>query len=331
MSSSTSDQAMPGKTRSSFRSGVASTARVTWQQHRLALVTVAVLLAACSAFLVVQGVGMHAVYRSFGLSYAHPPRTARGVSLAETFENEYLGVGMYLPRFFMFLPLFIGTFVGGPLIARELETGTFRFAWTQSVGRTRWTVAKLAILGLALTAMALAFSALFSWWYRPFQQLIGPATEVEGMVFAARVLLGFTLGAFAGAVLRRTVPAIAAAMVLWFAVVLPTALFLRPHFEAPLTAPVSMTSKFGTEWTLSQWWVDPHGHRLGSAGYNALVRGLPTTDPQSWLTAHHYVLWETFQPANRFWTFQAIEASGLCLFALALAAATVWWVRHRAS
>ena len=139
------------------------------------------------------------------------------------------------------------------------------------------------------------------------------------------------LGAFAGAVLRRTVPAIAAAMVLWFAVVLPTALFLRPRFEAPLTAPVSMTSKFSTEWTLSQWWVDPHGHSLSSAAYNALVRSLPTSDPQSWLAAHHYVLWETFQPANRFWTFQAIEASGLCLFALALAGATVWWVRCKAS
>ena len=117
---------------------------------------------------------MHGVYRSFGLSYTHPPTTAHAVSLAETFENEYLGFGLYLPRFFMFLPLFVGAFVGGPLIARELETGTFRFAWTQSVGRTRWTIAKLAILGLAVTAMALCFSQLFSWWYRPFEQLTGP-------------------------------------------------------------------------------------------------------------------------------------------------------------
>ena len=306
-------------------------ARVTWRQHRLALVTVAVLFAAFAALLVAQGIGMHNVYRDFGLSFSHPPTSAHAVSLAETFENEYLGYGMYVPRFLMFLPLFIGAFVGGPLVARELETGTFRFAWTQSAGRTRLMIAKLAILGLALAAMALAFSALFSWWYRPFRQLIGPLPEVEGVVFAARVLLGFMLGAFAGAVLRRTVPAIAAAMVLWFAVVLPTALFLRPRFEAPLTAPVSMTSKFSTEWTLSQWWVDPHGHSLSSAAYNALVRSLPTSDPQSWLAAHHYVLWETFQPASRFWSFQAIEASGLVALSLALAGATVWWVRCKAS
>ncbi len=331
MSSPTISHVAASRLGSSPRRGFGGLARVTWRQHRAGLVTVAILLAAFSAFLVVQGLRMHAVYHGFGLSFTQPPTTARAVSLAETFENEYLGFGLYLPRFFMFLPLLIGAFVGGPLVARELETGTFRFAWTQSVGRTRLTIAKLAIVGLALTAMALGFSQLFSWWYRPFEQLTGPAYEVEGVVFAVRVLLGFTLGAFAGTVLRRTVPAIATAMAAWFAIVVPTALFLRPHFEAPLTAPVNMTSKFSTEWALSQWWVDPGGHRLSGAAYNALVRSLPTSDPQSWLANHHYVLWETYQPASRFWTFQAIEASGLCLLALALAGATVWWVRRRAS
>ena len=179
--------------------------------------------------------------------------------------------------------------------------------------------------------MALAFSAVFAWWYRPFEQLMGRATEVEGLVFAARVLFGFTLGAFVGAVVRRTVPAIAATMALWLAVVVPIAAFLRPQFEAPLTGRVDMAAKFDTEWTLSQWWVTPQGHRLSDAAYNVLIRRLPTSDPQSWLTSHHYVLWESFQPASRFWTFQIIEASGLCVLALAFACATVWWVRRRTS
>ena len=305
--------------------------RVTWRQHRLTLVTVAVLLAAFGGLLVAQGLGMHSAYQAFGLSYTHPPHGARAISFADAFENEYFGFGMYVPRIAMFLPLFIGAFAGGPLIARELETGSFRFAWTQSLGRTRWAIAKLALLGLALTLMALAFSALFAWWYRPFEQLIGPAWEVEGVVFAARVLLGFTLGAFLGALLRRTVPAIAAAMALWLAVVAPTVLFLRAHFEAPLTGRVNMAAKFGTEWSLNQWWVTPHGLRLSDTAYNALIRRLPTSDPQSWLVSHHYVLWESFQPANRFWTFQVTEASGLCLLALALAGATVLWVRRRTS
>jgi hypothetical protein len=321
-----------GRPTASRRTGsrLAGLARVTWRQHRVALLTVAALLAGLSVLLVVQGLGMHATYRSFGLSSAHPATTPRAASLAETFAGEYQGFGMYVPRVLMFLPLLIGAFVGGPLIARELETGTFRFAWTQAVGRTHWAVAKLVILGLTLTAMALGFSVVFSWWYRPFDQLIGHQPEVEGFVFAARTLLAFTLGALAGAMLRRTVAAIATAMAAWFAVVLPTALFLRPHIEAPLTAPVDMSAKFSTEWTLSQWWVDPHGHRLGSAAFNALVSRLPTSRPQSWLSAHRYVLWETFQPAGRFWTFQAVEAAALVALSLALAGATVWWVRNRA-
>ena len=320
-----------GRSASPARSYTWRLLRVTWRQHRAPLVSVAVLLAAFAAVLVVQGIGMHAAYQAFGLSYSHPAGTARTISFAETFESEYLGIGMYLPRFLMFLPLVIGAFVGAPLIARELETGTFRFAWTQSVGRTRWTIAKLAILSLALTVMALGFSAIFAWWYRPFEQLMGRATEVEGLVFAARMLFGFALGAFVGAVLRRTVPAIAATMGLWLAVVVPIALFLRPHFEAPLTGPVNMATKFTTEWTLSQWWVAPTGHRIGSAAYNTLVRSLPTSDPQSWLIKHHYVLWESFQPASRFWTFQIIEASGLCLLAAVLIGLTLWWVRRRAT
>ena len=45
------------------------------------------------------------------------------------------------------MPVFIGVFWGAPLVARELETGTFRLAWTQSVTRTRWFAIKLTVVG----------------------------------------------------------------------------------------------------------------------------------------------------------------------------------------
>jgi len=46
------------------------------------------------------------------------------------------------------VPALIGVFWGAPLIARELETGTFRLAWTQSVTRTRWLAVKLGVVVL---------------------------------------------------------------------------------------------------------------------------------------------------------------------------------------
>src|SRR5205807_5987504 len=66
------------------------------------------------------------------------------------------------------VPALIGAFVGAPVLARELETGTFRYAWTQGFGRWRWTLAKLVPLAVAVAAAAGALSVLFSWYYQPF-------------------------------------------------------------------------------------------------------------------------------------------------------------------
>jgi len=56
---------------------------------------------------------------------------------------------------------------GGPLLAREFETASFRYAWTQGFGRVRWTIAKLAPLAAAVTIAAPLLSAVFSWYYQP--------------------------------------------------------------------------------------------------------------------------------------------------------------------
>ena len=45
------------------------------------------------------------------------------------------------------LPAVLGMFWGAPLVARELESGTFRLAWTQGRSRHTWFAAKLAVIG----------------------------------------------------------------------------------------------------------------------------------------------------------------------------------------
>ena len=50
------------------------------------------------------------------------------------------------------LPALIGLFWGAPLIARELEAGTHRLVWNQSVTRGRWLAVKLGLIGLAAAA-----------------------------------------------------------------------------------------------------------------------------------------------------------------------------------
>ncbi len=102
------------------------------------------------------------------------------------------------------MPALIGAFVGEPVMARELETGTFRYAWTQGFGRWRWTVAKLVPLAVTVTAAAGAFSVLFSWYYQPFfaagqQHPFFPVLfDLRGVAFAAWTLAAFAIGALAG-------------------------------------------------------------------------------------------------------------------------------------
>ena len=73
------------------------------------------------------------------------------------------------------LPPLVGAFLGAPIVARELESGTFRFAWTQGFGRWRWTLAKLVALAVAVVAVAGAISVLFSWYYQPYFPAVNQA------------------------------------------------------------------------------------------------------------------------------------------------------------
>ena len=61
------------------------------------------------------------------------------------------------------VPGIIGIFWGAPLVARELEAGTYRLAWTQSITRTRWLATKLGVVGL-LSMVAAGLLSLMATW-----------------------------------------------------------------------------------------------------------------------------------------------------------------------
>ena len=62
------------------------------------------------------------------------------------------------------VPFAIGAFLGAPLFARELESGTWQLAWTQAVPRMRWLTVKLVALGGLTVALTVAFAALVTWY-----------------------------------------------------------------------------------------------------------------------------------------------------------------------
>jgi hypothetical protein len=303
---------------------------------------VTAIFAALIAYLVVSGIRMHAAESTLGLTSCGPWTGPRCQAPLDVFEQRYLGPAMYVPRIVEFLPALIGAFIGAPLVARELETGTYRFAWTQGRNRVRWLVTKLSLISAALVAMGLAFSLVFSWWFGPWAGVIGrlaggEAYEITGVVFAARILFGLCLGAAVGAVIRRTLPAMLATVVGWLAVAWPTVVYVRPLIETPISAPSDSNSIAANAWALHNWYQDRAGHHLSARGVDhllALARtsgGQTTRAFQTFLAAHGWTQWSSFQPNNRFWTFQAIEALGYVALSAVLAGMAIWWVGRRAA
>jgi hypothetical protein len=191
---------------------------VTWRHHRIALGGVAVFLGALAVWLWRVGLQLHHAYAA--AIACHPADSTACKQLILNFDTTggILKGGFVLQP----VPALIGAFVGPLVLGYELETGTFRYAWTQAFGRWRWTLAKLVMLGVAVTAIVGAFSVLISWYYQPYLSpgMFYSATsplhhwlfDLRGVAFAAWTLTAFAMGGLAGMLTRRVVPAIAATL-----------------------------------------------------------------------------------------------------------------------
>jgi hypothetical protein len=191
---------------------------VTWRHHWLALGGVTVFLGALAAWLWIAGLQLHRAYAA-AIS-CHP---AGSTACGELIVNFRVTGGILKGGFVLQpVPALIGAFVGPLVLAHELETGTFRYAFTQGFGRWRWALAKLVLLGAAVVAMTGAFSVLVSWYYQPYLapgRLYDPTSglphwlfDLRGVAFAAWTLAAFSIGALAGMLTRRVVPAIVATL-----------------------------------------------------------------------------------------------------------------------
>ena len=139
----------------------------------------------------------------------------------------------------IFAPALIGVFWGAPLVAREFETGTFRLAWTEGVTRRSWIATKLAGVGLASMLVTGVLSLFVTWWSSSYDRV--NLNRLSPGVFATRDIvpigygaLAFTLGVTAGLLIRRTIPAMVAALGAFFGARLGMTYWVRPHLASPL-------------------------------------------------------------------------------------------------
>jgi hypothetical protein len=261
-----------------------------WRQHRGQLLWTAILLAIAGA---VMGVVTHRADRwlanyahwlaqlkaagcqlpTKGNSVVHTPSPACHALLARypggqqsSFAHSF---NFAIPVFEEGLPLLmvvIGVLVGAPLVAREVEQRTQLLAWTQSVARRRWYATKASVLAAALAAGGLVAGFANDRAQMPLNR--GGLTSSRWIWFfsidltpAAEAVLAFALAAAIGAYLRRTLPAIGAALVGFLALFLLTGSVIRwltPTSKAtgPRGAPDNAWTVGGGRYhPASQYWL----------------------------------------------------------------------------
>ncbi|HEY1387584.1 MAG TPA: ABC transporter permease subunit [Ktedonobacterales bacterium] len=311
---------------------------LVWRQHRGEALIASIGLGILAAVLIITGIQIASAFQSLGVAacVAHP-ELANCNEIERGFAEPYSFLTSALP-WLNLLPAFVAILIGAPLVAREFEHGTHRLAWTQSVTRWRWLAIKLGLVLLGCVLLSAIVTALLTWWRWPFDQIGGrfdpQAFNFEGAVPLAYMLFAVALAIAVGALLGRSIPAMVVTLVVFTAARLGIQSFARPNFLPPITRVFGLNDPDYLnryDWVLDQGWVDSHGNQLhGSAVLRSCEAGAGAkSDILQCIRAHGLQQFVTFQPADRFWLFQGIEAAIFCALAAICVVVTFWLVKRR--
>jgi hypothetical protein len=297
---------------------------VGWRQQRTETVIAAALLALLAALLIPTGLHIAAAY-DYGNLAGCVGRAQSGVcsDVVQSFVARFAHLGDML-AWLTLLPGIIGLLLAAPLVS-QLEHGTHRLDWTQSITRRRWLAGKLGLAVATAVAAAVVLTLLITWWRAPFVHFQGRVSNTtydsEGTVVGAYAVFALGLAAAVGAVWRRAVPSFVVAFAAYFATRLFVDTFLRQRLVTPVsrTYPLKGGPDLNTAWVLSQNPVGLHGHAIkGISGpHNA---GGPCQLAQPFDKMH-----VVFHPASHFWALQIRETALFGLTGLALLGFAAWW------
>ncbi|MEH0419823.1 ABC transporter permease [Streptomyces sp. B21-083] len=299
--------------------------------HRSALWFWLLLVAvAAGTLLWTYGYGLDAAFAQFTRAGCHDGAVAQACDYSGG-DRDLLGTAVSVGRGLLnVVPLLTAAWAGGALISRELENGTAQLAWTQSVSPARWLAAKLAVPGALLVTGTALLTFLHRLVWDKHSEVWGPLGSwkwhengnyfANGTLATAYPLLGLALGALAGLLLRRPLPALGVA-VLSLLTLMSVLDDLRPHLWPVET----LTRKTGyPEWT---------GMVVGDGALTST--GKHVSDPycvsDTKCLADHDIVgyFRDYHPASHFWPLQLMETGIVLALTAAATAATFWLLRRR--
>jgi hypothetical protein len=341
---------------------------LTWRQFRVNATVLYVPLLVFAAALVLTGPHLADVYGESASTFLD------WIAAQGSDKNLYTvgSVAGYV------VPGLVGVFWGAPMIAREVEAGTHRLIWTQSITRNRWLATKLGLGMLGAMAAGGLVGLALTWWAHPIDKAVNSGGSDTGSIFSlARVspelfgtrgmapigyaALAFAFGVLAGAMIRRTVPAMALTLVVYLVVQVAMPMWVRPHLVAPTEKATAITAEtlqgimgqgpglpieqldvafdVAGAWKLSNHTVDANGKPvdtfpswvsqcLPEPGTERAPVGARERGCFDRLTSAGYRQQVTYQPASHYWALQWRETGVLFAGALGLVGLCFWRVRR---
>ena len=274
------------------------------------------------------------------------------------------------------VPVLLGAFWGAPLVARELEAGTYRLVWTRrhpdplarhearrhdpERGDRRGSPDGSRDLAAPTTRRSGRQRTR-----QPTQSAdAGVLRDARGVPVAYAVF-AVVLGVTLGAVLRRSLPAMAITLTVYVLVQIAVPLWVRPHLVAPTTTDVTIAA--GTldsiradssgrpesltvhtadrdDWILTNETLDTNGsvaalpswlgeclQSSNRTSVSGRVKAPPVDPCLDRLSTEGYRQRVIYQPIRNFWPIQWAETALYLLASLLLAAFCFWWTHTRLS
>lgn len=307
---------------------------VAWRQGRSENVLVLAVLAALAVLLVLTGAHMRSVFDANGLAACTGASSRPGscALLGGAFESQFDTLNQ-LGQWLGLTPGLIGALLATPLVL-ELDQGTYRLAWTQSITPRRWLATRLALLLLGAVLCGALITVLSTWGRAPLDSLLGRVDpnsfDLEGIAPMAYTLFAATATLAIGTITRRTGLAVSAG----FGTYVIARLIMRqarehliPPVRAVLPLPQGPRGIFHA-WEISHGFTDAHGRAIPGGVISRCFDARGNLDPSC--LAHQHVFQSfVYEPASRFWSLQATEAGIFLALSAVATGLTVWWITQR--